>query len=86
MYQIGEYEGQRYVGESDRAVVHDTWHPECEDCLVEDMVGRGVAVGFEPDDLEQALWEGFEYCEYCFDRASPVAPHRKVGLERVSRG
>ena len=78
MYQISEHKGQRFVGELDRAVVHDTWHRECEGCLVEEVIGRGVAVGFEPDRLDQAFWEGFEYCEHCFDRTEPLPPHRTV--------
>ena len=78
MYQIVEHDKQRYVGESDRNIVHDTWHRDCEPCIVEDVVNRGAAVGFEPDRLDQALWEGFEYCEHCFDKTEPLPPHRTV--------
>lgn len=86
MYQIVQHDGQRYVGEADRYIVHDTWHSECEPCIIEDIVVRGVAVGFEPDDLDQALWEGFEYCEHCFDKSEPVAPHRNVSSRIRQRG
>lgn len=86
MYQIVEHEKQRFVGEVDRAIVHDTWHDDCEECLVEDMVERGVAVAFEPDLLDQALWEGFEYCEHCFDTTEPLPPHRTVSTGAKAGG
>jgi hypothetical protein len=84
VYQIVEHEGQRYVGEMDRAIVHDTWHSECETCLVEDMIARGVAVGFEPDRLDQAFWEGFEYCDHCFDRTEPLPPPHRTASRRAA--
>lgn len=83
---VAGHEGQRYVGELDRAIVHDTWHCECEESLIEDMVRRGVAAGFEPDHFDQALSEGFEYCAHCFDRSEPLPPHRKVSSLANARG
>ena len=78
MYKLERLDGRRYVGESDKMIVHDTWHEDCEQCLLEDLIiGRGVAVGFDPDDLDQAFWEGFEYCTNCFGRTEPLPPARR---------
>ncbi len=55
-------------------VVHDAWHEASENCLLGKLVERGVAVAFEPDELDQAFWEDYEYCSYCFDRSTPVPP------------
>jgi hypothetical protein len=84
--KISVLQGHRYVGDTDAMVVHDRWHEECEDCLMEEVLARGVAVGFGPDTLEQALWEGFEYCPYCIDRTDPEPPRsgRPEGGRRSS--
>ena len=74
MHAIEKLDGHRYVGATDTMIVHDRWHEDCEDCLMEELVRRGVAVGFAPDSLDQALWEDFEYCPYCFDKTDPPPP------------
>ena len=71
---IRELGNQRYVGDAERMIVHDRWHADCEDCLMEEILARGAAVGFEPDELDQAFEEGYDYCEHCFDRRSPERP------------
>ncbi|MBN2566013.1 MAG: hypothetical protein JXB46_09925 [Candidatus Eisenbacteria bacterium] len=65
---------RRFVGDSRTGEVHDRWHGECEDCLLEDLIGEGRAVGFEPDTLDGALSEGFDTCPYCMDRTEPPRP------------
>ena len=65
--RIRELDGRRYVGDEEKKIVHDRRNGECEDCLMEDIIARGVAVGFDPDDLDQAFSEGYEYCEHCLD-------------------
>ncbi len=72
--QIRELGDRRYFGDEEKKIVHDRWHADCEDCLMDDILARGAAVGFEPDDLDQAFGEGYEYCEYCFDRRDPKRP------------
>jgi hypothetical protein len=74
MYSVTELDGQRYVGDSEQKIVHDRWHENCEACMVEEVVKRGAAVAFEPDDLDSALWEDFEYCSNCFDDTEPSPP------------
>jgi hypothetical protein len=71
---IRELGDRRYVGDAAKKIVHDRWHPDCEDCLMDDIVASGDAVGFEPDELDQAFYEGYEYCEDCFDRGTPERP------------
>jgi hypothetical protein len=66
----------RFVGDSEARIVHDRWHADCEDCLMEPLVERGLAVGFKPDTLDQALSEGYEYCPLCNDRSTPRRPPR----------
>jgi hypothetical protein len=56
----------RYVGDLRTMEVHDTWNPDCEGCLPDAISAAGAAVGFEPDQLEQALMEGFRRCGWCF--------------------
>ena len=65
---------RRYIGNSESMVVHDRWHPDCQGCGLMDIVRDGRAVGFEPDTLEAAFWEGYEYCEACHDADEPNAP------------
>lgn len=69
---IRELGDRRYVGDEEKKIVHDRRHVDCEDCLMEDIVARGAAVGFEPDELDQAFDEGYDYCEHCFDRGNPA--------------
>ena len=66
--------GVRYIGDTRTSVVHDRWHENCEDCLVKELVKKGVAVGFDPDTLGQALTERFDYCDWCVDRSDPEPP------------
>ena len=67
-------DSERYVGDSSTMTVHDRWHEDCEDCLMDGLVKRGVAVAFEPDELNQAFLDGFEYCEHCIDKSDPEPP------------
>lgn len=72
--ELKELGQRRYVGDSSNNLVHDTWHADCEGCGLDEIVGRGDAVGFTPDTLDGALWAGYEYCEACHDRTEPPAP------------
>ena len=65
---------RRYVGNRETGEVHDRWHEDCEDCLLEDSVRNGHARGSEPDTLEAALNEGFETCPHCFSKEDPPRP------------
>jgi hypothetical protein len=78
-YELKELADRRFIGDSASMTVHDRWHPECEDCLMQTLVERGVAVGFEPDDLDQAFAEGYDYCIHCFDRSTPERPDFSEG-------
>ena len=69
--ELGE---ARFIGDSDLMIVHDTWHEASENCLLGKLVEQGTAVAFEPDELDQAFWEDYEYCTHCFDRSTPVPP------------
>jgi hypothetical protein len=69
--QLGK---SRYIGDSRTKVVHDRWHADCQGCGVRDIVRDGHAVGFQPDTLDGALWEGYEYCEACIDQSEPEPP------------
>lgn len=72
--ELKELGRRRYVGDSRTNLVHDRWHEDCEGCGLDAVVRRGHAVGFEPDTLDGALWEGYEYCEACHDKTEPSAP------------
>jgi hypothetical protein len=76
MYSVTELDGERYVGDTERKIVHDRWHKNCEGCMVEEIARRGAAVAFQPDELDSALMEDFEYCTYCFDDTEPSPPSR----------
>jgi hypothetical protein len=65
---------RRFIGNSETKEVHDRWHEDCEDCLLEDLVDKGVAVGFNPDTLDGALYQDFEPCPHCFGRTDPPKP------------
>jgi hypothetical protein len=68
MHRLKALGENRYVGDVRTMEVHDTWHPDCEGCLPGLIVAEGAGVGFEPDELSQALEEGFECCSWCFGR------------------
>jgi len=72
--RVGRLGRERFIGDTATMTVHDTWHEECEGCLVDELVDSGRAVGFSPDTLDEALLEDFEPCEYCFDRSDPAPP------------
>jgi hypothetical protein len=74
VYEIRRLDSQRYVGDTSTMTVHDRWHPECDDTLMKTLVRAGTAVAFEPDDLDQAFYEGFDYCSECFDKTEPLRP------------
>ena len=77
-HRLKDLDGVRYVGDAQQGTVHDRHHEECEDCLMEDLVRRGDAVGFKPDALEQAFNEGYDYCDWCLDGSDPdAAPERR---------
>lgn len=76
MHSVTELDGERYVGDTERKIVHDRWHKNCEGCMVEEIARRGAAVAFQPDELDSALMEDFEYCTYCFDDTEPSPPSR----------
>jgi hypothetical protein len=74
VYRLTRTGGARYVGDVRAKIVHDRWHPDCEGCLTGMLISEGAAVGFESDDLDEALLEGFECCSWCFDRSEPRSP------------
>ncbi len=74
MKEIRKLDSERYVGDTSTMLVHDRWHGDCEDCLMEDVIARGAAVAFEPDTLERALDESFDCCDECFDKTDPPRP------------
>ncbi|MFH1501790.1 MAG: hypothetical protein ABIG03_01955 [Candidatus Eisenbacteria bacterium] len=74
MISLSKMEGIRYVGDRDALVVHDTWNNDSEGCRLGDLLGRGEAVSFEPDTLEQAFDEGFDYCDDCIGASDPDGP------------
>lgn len=65
---------RRFVGDSETMIVHDRWHSAAEDCLMEVLIEKGAARGFNPDQSDQAFWEDYEYCPHCFDRTDPTPP------------
>ena len=71
MHRLKALDKQRYIGDVRTMEVHDTWHPDCEGCLPGLIVAEGAGVGFEPDELSQALEEGFECCSWCFGKNDP---------------
>jgi hypothetical protein len=74
VYELMKLGQVRYVGERDTRIVHDRWHTDCQGCGLNEAVRRGDAVGFEPDSLDEAFLEGYEYCEACFDKTEPAPP------------
>ena len=76
MYRLTRLGDHRYVGDIGTMIVHDIWHPDCEGCLPSLLVRERAAVGFDPDELNQALDEGFECCSWCFDGSDPRPPAR----------
>jgi hypothetical protein len=78
--QIGD---TRYVGDRDSMFVHDTWSRESETCLLDELARSGNAVRFEPDTLEQAFDEGFDYCDTCVGKEDPASPELRAGRSRA---
>jgi regulator of replication initiation timing len=74
VYKLETLGRQRYVGDVAQKIVHDRWNGGCDECVVEDLVQRGAAVGFEPDTLDSVFNEGFDYCDECFGRTDPEPP------------
>jgi hypothetical protein len=85
-FTVKELGKLRFIGDSELLIVHDTWHEASENCLIEKLIERGTAVGFEPDDLDQAFWESYDYCAHCFDRSDPVPPGPYGGARSHRRG
>jgi hypothetical protein len=74
MQRLEKLGKRRFIGDAETMEVHDRWHEECENCLMDEIVRKGAAVGFEPDTLDGALYEGFEPCNHCFDKTDPPRP------------
>jgi hypothetical protein len=74
MHRLQAFGRHRFVGNITSKEVHDRWHGDCEDCLLEGFLKDGQAVGFEPDTLDAALSHGFETCPHCFGRDEPSGP------------
>ena len=74
MHRLTKLGDRRFVGDVGTMIVHDRWHPDSEGCIPEFLVTQGVAVGFEPDELGQALRESFECCCWCIDKSDPKRP------------
>ncbi len=76
----------RYIGDRTTTIVHDSWNRDSEHCLLDELVDRGDAVGFDPDTLEQSFWEGFDYCDHCFGKRDPTSPYRGKSRGRARSG
>lgn len=74
MKRVTNLNSQRFIGDTRAMIVHDRWHEDCEDCLMEEVIASGAAVEFEPDTLEQSLNEEFDCCEVCFGSKDPAPP------------
>jgi hypothetical protein len=74
MRKLEAFGRRRFIGNLETREVHDRWHEDCEDCLLEGCLKNGQAVGFEPDALATALGDGFETCPICVDRTEPPRP------------
>ncbi len=72
--KLTELGTRRFIGDTETMVVHDRWNSNCEDCLLNLLVEKGTARGFNPDQSDQAFWEDYEYCPVCFDRSDPPQP------------
>ncbi len=72
--RLTELGTRRFIGDTETMIVHDRWNSTCEDCLMEILIEKGTARGFNPDQSDQAFWEDYEYCPHCFDRSDPKAP------------
>ncbi len=55
---------RRYLGNSNKKEVHDL-RKETTNCQIDEILGAGHAVGFEPDTLDQAHAEGYDNGAYC---------------------
>lgn len=85
MKEVKSLGGLRYVGDRDTMTVHDLWNRDSEACGVDELVERRLAVRFDPDTLEQAFWEGFDYCDTCFGKREPTAPYRASSRREARR-
>ncbi|MBD3349736.1 MAG: hypothetical protein GF400_11155 [Candidatus Eisenbacteria bacterium] len=74
---VDSVDSMRFVGDRESMFVHDRWNRESESCFLERLVEDGKAVGFEPDTLEQAFNEGFDYCDNCIGKEEPEGPPRR---------
>lgn len=55
---------RRFLGNSSEKEVHDLRN-ETTNCQIDEILGAGHAVGFEPDTLDQAHAEGYDNGAYC---------------------
>jgi len=78
MRAIYSIEGVRYVGDRATFFVHDSWNRESEACFLDSLAEEGRAVAFDPDTLEQAFNEGFDYCDVCVGKEEPPAPEAEA--------
>ncbi len=76
---------RRFIGDTATMLVHDRWNSNCEDCLMDVLIEKGTARGFNPDQSDQAFWEDYEYCPHCFDRSDPEPPSWARTPEGVSK-
>jgi len=72
--KLTELGTRRFIGDAETMIVHDRWHSAAEDCLMDVLIEKGTARGFNPDQSDQAFWEDYEYCPHCFDRTDPPLP------------
>jgi len=87
--RLTELGTRRFIGDTETMIVHDRWNSNCEDCLMNLLIEKGTARGFNPDQSDQAFWEDYEYCPHCFDRSDPEPPAWALGLgdaETISTG
>ncbi len=72
--RLTELGTRRFIGDTETMVVHDRWNSNSEGCLLELIIEKESARGFNPDQSDQAFWEDYEYCPHCFNRKDPRPP------------
>ena len=82
--KLRELGTRRFIGDTETMLVHDRWHGNCEDCLMEVLIQNGTARGFSPDSSDQAFQTTARGCfrEY-YPKSKPEAlePIMNVSVE-----
>jgi hypothetical protein len=56
---------KRFIGDSDKNIVHDVDNEQGSECRIDGIVVAGNAITFAPDTFEQAMTKGYSACPYC---------------------